>query len=137
MPSTSPAASAFYHMKTPGGCSAPCSPTRKRLGAGPKRHFAHSKVMAWVAVDRMIACAERFGLEGPVARWRRLRDAIHSEVCNQGFAARQQTFVQHYGGTALAASLLMIPLLGFLPPVDARVQGTVEMIQRHLMAGGL
>jgi GH15 family glucan-1,4-alpha-glucosidase len=104
---------------------------------GPKRHFTHSKVMAWVAVDRMITCVERFGLEGPVARWRRLRDAIHAEVCSQGFDARHQTFVQYYGGTALDASLLMIPMVGFLPPRDARVQGTVEMIQRHLMADGL
>jgi GH15 family glucan-1,4-alpha-glucosidase len=103
---------------------------------GPKRHFTHSKVMAWVAVDRMITCVERFGVEGPVARWRRLRDAIHAEVCSQGFDARHQTFVQYYGGTALDASLLMIPLVGFLPPRDVRVQGTVEMIERHLLAGG-
>jgi GH15 family glucan-1,4-alpha-glucosidase len=104
---------------------------------GPKRHFTHSKVMAWVAVDRMITCVERFGVEGPVARWRRLRDAIHAEVCRQGFDARRQTFVQYYGGTALDASLLMIPLVGFLPPSDERVQGTVAMIERHLMADGL
>jgi GH15 family glucan-1,4-alpha-glucosidase len=103
---------------------------------GPKRHFTHSKVMAWVAVDRMVTCVERFGLEGPAERWRQLRDAIHAEVCRQGFDAGRNTFVQYYGGKALDASLLMIPLVGFLPPSDARVQGTVEAIEQRLMIDG-
>jgi GH15 family glucan-1,4-alpha-glucosidase len=103
---------------------------------GPQRHFTHSKVMAWVAVDRMIKTVEHFGLQGPVERWRRLRDAIHAEVCRQGFDAGRQTFVQYYGGKALDASLLMIPLVGFLPPHDPRVRGTVAAIERHLLTDG-
>ena len=103
---------------------------------GPKRHFTHSKVMAWVAVDRMIKAVEHFGVEGPVERWRQLRDIIHAEVCQRGFDAERNTFVQYYGGKALDASLLMIPLVGFLPPSDARVRGTVEAITRHLMIDG-
>jgi GH15 family glucan-1,4-alpha-glucosidase len=101
---------------------------------GPRRHFTHSKVMAWVAVDRMIKAVERFGLQGPVERWRRLRSAIHDEVCGQGFDHDQNSFVQYYGGKELDASLLMIPLVGFLPASDARVRGTVEAIERGLMA---
>jgi GH15 family glucan-1,4-alpha-glucosidase len=103
---------------------------------GPKRHFTHSKVMAWVAVDRVIKAVEHFGVEGPVERWRQLRDIIHAEVCQRGFDAERNTFVQYYGGKALDASLLMIPLVGFLPPSDARVRGTVEAITRHLMTDG-
>jgi GH15 family glucan-1,4-alpha-glucosidase len=103
---------------------------------GPKRHFTHSKVMAWVAVDRMIKAVEHFGVEGPVERWRQLRDIIHAEVCQRGFDAERNTFVQYYEGEALDASLLMIPLVGFLPPSDARVRGTVEAITRHLMTDG-
>jgi GH15 family glucan-1,4-alpha-glucosidase len=103
---------------------------------GPKRHFTHSKVMAWVAVDRAIKTVEHFGIDGPVERWRRLRNTIHAEVCQRGFDAERNTFVQYYDGTALDASLLMIPLVGFLPASDARVQGTVEAIERHLMTDG-
>jgi GH15 family glucan-1,4-alpha-glucosidase len=103
---------------------------------GPKRHFTHSKVMAWVAVDRMIKSVERFGLEGPVERWRSLRAAIHEEVCLKGFDPGRNSFVQYYGGNALDASLLMIPLVGFLPASDARIRGTVEAIEHNLMAGG-
>jgi len=103
---------------------------------GPKRHFTHSKVMAWVAVDRVIKAVEHGGVEGPVERRRQLRDTIHAEVCQQGFDAQHHTFVQYYGGDALDASLLMIPLVGFLPASDARVRGTVEAIARHLMADG-
>jgi GH15 family glucan-1,4-alpha-glucosidase len=103
---------------------------------GPKRHFTHSKVMAWVAVDRAIKAVEHFGVEGPVERWRQLRDIIHAEVCQRGFDAERNTFVQYYEGKALDASLLMIPLVGFLPPSDARVRGTVEAITRHLMTDG-
>jgi GH15 family glucan-1,4-alpha-glucosidase len=103
---------------------------------GPKRHFTHSKVMAWVAVDRMVKAVERFGLEGPVERWRKLRSTIHEEVCRSGFDPERNTFIQYYGGKDLDASLLMIPLVGFLPASDKRVRGTVEAIERHLMAGG-
>ncbi|HWO41422.1 MAG TPA: glycoside hydrolase family 15 protein [Candidatus Eisenbacteria bacterium] len=103
---------------------------------GPKRHFTHSKVMAWVAVDRMIKAVERFGLEGPVERWRKLRSVIHDEVCRLGFDHERNTFVQYYGGKELDASLLMIPLVGFLPASDPRVRGTVEAIERGLMAEG-
>jgi GH15 family glucan-1,4-alpha-glucosidase len=103
---------------------------------GPKRHFTHSKVMAWVAVDRVIKAVERGGVDGPVERWRQLRDTIHAEVCQRGFDVERNTFVQYYGGHALDASLLMIPLVGFLPASDARVRGTVEAIEWHLMADG-
>lgn len=103
---------------------------------GPKRHFTHSKVMAWVAVDRMVKAVERFGLAGPVERWRTLRSTIHEEVCHSGFDAEHNTFVQYYGGKDLDASLLMLPLVGFLPASDARVRGTVEAIERNLMADG-
>jgi len=103
---------------------------------GPKRHFTHSKIMAWVAVDRMVKAIERFGLEGPVERWRKLRSIIHDEVCGLGFDRERNTFVQYYGGKELDASLLMIPLVGFLPASDPRVRGTVEAIERDLMADG-
>ena len=103
---------------------------------GPKRHFTHSKVMAWVAMDRMVKAAENFGLDGPIDRWRTLRAKIHDEVCRHGFDRERNTFVQYYGGTELDASLLMLALVGFLPPTDARIQGTVEAIERDLMADG-
>jgi len=103
---------------------------------GPQRHFTHSKVMAWVTVDRMIKAVERFGLHGPVERWRSLRSTIHEEVCRNGFHHERNTFVQYYGGNELDASLLMIPLVGFLPAGDARVRGTVAAIEKDLMAGG-
>jgi GH15 family glucan-1,4-alpha-glucosidase len=99
---------------------------------GPMRHFTHSKVMAWVAMDRAVKGVEQFGLEGPVDRWRSLRDAIHLDVCRHGFNADVGAFVQSYGTTLLDASLLMIPLVGFLPPQDTRVRGTVEAIERQL-----
>jgi GH15 family glucan-1,4-alpha-glucosidase len=99
---------------------------------GPARHFTHSKVMAWVAFDRAIKAAENFGLDGPADRWRTLRHEIHQDVCRRGFNADLNAFVQSYGTTRLDASLLMIPLVGFLPPEDPRVRGTVEAIERHL-----
>jgi GH15 family glucan-1,4-alpha-glucosidase len=104
---------------------------------GPQRHFTHSKIMAWVAFDRGVKAVERWGLEGPVEKWRVLRDEIHDEVCQHGFDARRNTFTQFYGSTSLDASLLMIPLVGFLPPDDARVLGTVRAIERELMRDGL
>ncbi len=103
---------------------------------GPRRHFTHSKVMAWVAVDRMIKAAECFGLHGPVEHWHGLRRAIHNDVCRRGFDHNRNCFVQHYEGKELDASLLMMPLVGFLPPHDPRVRGTVEAIERHLITNG-
>ena len=103
---------------------------------GPRRHFTHSKVMAWVAVDRAIRTAELCSTEGPLDRWRALRAEIHDQVCDQGFNAAKGSFTQYYGSDALDASLLMIPLVGFLPATDPRVRGTVEAIERELMDGG-
>ncbi|HEY7168410.1 MAG TPA: glycoside hydrolase family 15 protein [Candidatus Binatia bacterium] len=103
---------------------------------GPRRHFTHSKIMAWVAFDRMVKSVERFKLDGPVDRWRALRQAIHDEVCRSGYDAERNTFVQYYGGKDLDASLLMVPLVGFLPPHDYRVRGTVAAIERDLMRDG-
>ena len=104
---------------------------------GPRQHFTHSKVMAWVALDRVIKGMEQHGLHGPLDRWRRLRHRIHSEVCNRGFDARLGSFVQAYGSKQLDASLLMLPLVGFLPPSDPRVRGTVQAIEQGLMVDGL
>ena len=104
---------------------------------GPARHFTHSKVMAWVAMDRAVRSVEDLGLSGPVDRWRRVRDEIHAEVCHNGFDTELNTFVQYYGGKTTDASLLMIPLVGFLPPDDPRVKGLVDAVQRDLMVDGL
>jgi GH15 family glucan-1,4-alpha-glucosidase len=104
---------------------------------GPRRQFTHSKVMAWVAFDRAVKGVERFGLDGPVEHWRRMRDAIHAQVCDMAFDARRNTFVQSYCSRHLDASLLLIPQVGFLPPDDPRVRGTVEAIERELMVDGL
>lgn len=103
---------------------------------GPRRHFTHSKVMAWVAADRAVKAVERHGFDGPVERWRALRATIHDEVCAEGFDADRNTFVQSYGDRRLDGSLLMIPLVGFLPPEDPRVAGTVDAIQRELCEDG-
>jgi GH15 family glucan-1,4-alpha-glucosidase len=103
---------------------------------GPRRHFTHSKVMAWVAIDRAIKAVERYGSVGPVEAWRALRTRIHDEVCHEGFDPARNTFTQHYGSKNLDASLLMIPLVGFLPPSDPRVRGTVEAIERELCVDG-
>jgi GH15 family glucan-1,4-alpha-glucosidase len=102
---------------------------------GDARHFVYSKVMAWVAFDRAIKSAERFGLEGPVDRWRALREEIHRDVCQHGFDVQRNTFVQSYGSRALDASLLLIPSVGFLPANDPRVQGTVAAIEKRLLRG--
>jgi GH15 family glucan-1,4-alpha-glucosidase len=103
---------------------------------GPRRHFTHSKAMAWVAMDRAVKAIKRFGLEGPVDRWRRLCNEIHDEICRNGFNPELNSFVQYYGARELDASLLMLPLVGFLPPTDPRICGTVEAIQKHLMGDG-
>jgi GH15 family glucan-1,4-alpha-glucosidase len=104
---------------------------------GPRRHFTHSKVMAWVAFDRAVKSVEQFGFEGPVERWRSLRDHIHDEVCRKGYSVKCRAFVQSFGSTQLDASTLLIPLVGFLPPSDERVSSTVDAIGRHLMRDGL
>jgi GH15 family glucan-1,4-alpha-glucosidase len=103
---------------------------------GPRRHFVHSKMMAWVAVDRLMKLAElgRFAVDIP--RWQKLRDAIHEQVCLQGFDTNLNSFVQYYGDKHLDASLLMMPLVGFLPPDDPRVIGTVKAVETHLMENG-
>jgi GH15 family glucan-1,4-alpha-glucosidase len=102
-----------------------------------RRQFTHSKVMAWVALDRAIKSIERFGVEGPIQRWRTLRQRIHAEVCENGYDARRGAFVQSYGSPNLDASALLIPLVGFLPPTDPRVQSTLEAIARNLRYNGL
>ncbi|MDD5247799.1 MAG: glycoside hydrolase family 15 protein [Rhodocyclaceae bacterium] len=104
---------------------------------GPRRHFTHSKVMAWVAFDRAVKDVEAFGLDGPVERWRQVRDAIHAQVCSAGYDARRNTFVQSYGAPHLDASLLLIPQVGFLPADDPRVRGTIAAIERNLVVDGL
>jgi GH15 family glucan-1,4-alpha-glucosidase len=104
---------------------------------GPPRHFTHSKVMCWVAFDRAVKMVEDLGLQGPVERWRTLRERIHADVCTRGFSEKRGCFVQSYGSEELDASLLLIPLVGFLPADDARVKRTVEAIQRELTVDGL
>jgi GH15 family glucan-1,4-alpha-glucosidase len=99
---------------------------------GPRRHFVHSKVMAWVAFDRMVKSIEQFQVAGPLEKWSAIRDEIHREVCHRGYNSQRNTFVQSYDSDELDASLLMIPLVGFLPPEDPRVHGTIEAIQREL-----
>ncbi len=103
---------------------------------GPRRHFTHSKVMAWVALDRAIRGVEGFGLEGPVDRWRALRARIHEQVCREGFDPERGAFTQSYGSKHLDASLLTIPLVGFLPIDDPRVRGTIEAVERELVVDG-
>jgi GH15 family glucan-1,4-alpha-glucosidase len=100
------------------------------------RHFTFSKVMAWVAFDRGIRAVEMHGLDGPVERWRGLRDEIHAEVCRRGFDGTLGSFVQSFDSQALDASLLLIPLVGFLPIEDPRVAGTIAAIEKHLFADG-
>ncbi|WP_328918038.1 MULTISPECIES: glycoside hydrolase family 15 protein [unclassified Streptomyces] len=99
---------------------------------GPRRHFVHSKVMAWVAVDRTVKLIESGEVEGPLDRFRELRDEIHYDVCEKGYDRQRNTFTQSYGSRELDASLLLIPQMGFLPPDDKRVIGTIEAIQREL-----
>jgi GH15 family glucan-1,4-alpha-glucosidase len=103
---------------------------------GPRRHFTHSKAMSWVAFDRAIKACERFHLEGPVDEWRRTRDEIHRQVCEQGFDAGRNTFTQYYGSQEPDASLLMLPLVGFVSPTDARMIGTVKAIEKDLLVNG-
>jgi GH15 family glucan-1,4-alpha-glucosidase len=103
---------------------------------GPRRQFVHSKVLAWVAMDRIVKMAEASGYGGVIGRLRRMRDEIHSEVCEKGYDAARNTFTQYYGSTQLDAALLLIPQVGFLPASDPRVVGTVDAVQRELMRDG-
>ncbi|MFI2708378.1 glycoside hydrolase family 15 protein, partial [Nocardioides sp. CER28] len=104
---------------------------------GPRRHFVHSKVLAWAGVDRAVHSVEDHGLDGPVDRWRELRDRIHAEVCEHGFDTDRGTFTQFYGSSGLDAALLLLPRVGFLPWDDDRVRGTVDAVQRELCHEGL
>lgn len=110
---------------------------------GPRRHFTHSKVMAWVAMDRAVKDAESFAQmsttrieDTKLEKWKQLRDEIRHEVCQRGYDASRRTFTQYYGSKELDASLLMIPLVGFLSPEDERVRGTLEAIERELLRDG-
>jgi GH15 family glucan-1,4-alpha-glucosidase len=103
---------------------------------GGPRHFTHSKVMAWVAFDRAIRGSELFKLEGPIDKWRAIRQSIHDDVCTNGFDSDLGSFVQSYGTKELDASLLLLATVGFLPPDDPRLRGTVEAIERRLMVDG-
>ena len=104
---------------------------------GPQRHFTHSRVMVWVAFDRAIRAVEEHGLEGPVERWRELRDRVREEVLDKGYDEERGTFTQHYDTTEVDASLLTLPLVGFLPPDDPRVLGTIDAVVEDLMRDGL
>ncbi len=104
---------------------------------GPSRHFTHSKVMAWVAFDRAVRTTEAWGREGPAGHWRAVRDEIHADVCRSGFDPELGSFVQSYGSKRLDASLLLVPLVGFLPIDDERVVGTIEAIGKGLSHEGL
>ena len=103
---------------------------------GPRRQFTHSKVMAWVALDRAVRAVEKFGLEGRLDEWKKVRQEIHDHVIGNGYDRERNTFTQYYGSRELDASLLMIPLVHFLPATDPRMRGTVEAIQRELMQDG-
>jgi GH15 family glucan-1,4-alpha-glucosidase len=104
---------------------------------GPERHFTHSRVMVWVAFDRAIRAVEQHGLEGPVERWREVRDSVHEEVLLKGFHEGRGTFTQHYDTDEVDASLLLIPMVGFLPGDDERVLGTIRAVEEDLMRDGL
>ena len=106
----------------------------ERRGEG--KHYVSSKVMTWVAFDRGIKSAETFGLKAPLVKWRVLRDAIHRDVCTRGFDPELNSFVEAYGSKMLDASILLLPSVGFLPPEDPRVRGTLVAIERHLMRDG-
>ena len=103
---------------------------------GPRRHFVYSKVMAWVSFDRAVEDMQRYDLPGPIERWREIRDAIHADVCEKGFSRGKNSFTQSYGNDELDASALLIPVVGFLPPEDVRVRGTVAAIEHELKIGG-
>jgi GH15 family glucan-1,4-alpha-glucosidase len=103
---------------------------------GDRRHYTYSKVMAWVVFDRAVRLTERFGLDAPIARWKAIRDEIHAEVCEQGYDAERHTFTQYYGSRELDASVLNIPIVGFLPGDDERVTGTIDAVRQELGRDG-
>ncbi|MCO5130838.1 MAG: glycoside hydrolase family 15 protein [Xanthobacteraceae bacterium] len=103
---------------------------------GPGKHYVSSKVMTWVAFDRGIKSAEKFGFKAPLAEWRDLRATIHRDVCDKGFDPEQNCFVESYGANVLDASILLLPSVGFLPPSDPRVVGTITAVETHLMRDG-
>ncbi|OWY81765.1 glycoside hydrolase family 15 protein [Rhodococcus sp. BUPNP1] len=103
---------------------------------GPRRDFTQSKVMAWVVFDRAVRLAEGFGLDAPLERWKRTRDEIHHEICERGYDPVRGTFTQYYGSAELDASVLLIPLVGFLPPTDDRVTSTIDAIRNELGRDG-
>jgi GH15 family glucan-1,4-alpha-glucosidase len=104
---------------------------------GQPRHYVFSKVMCWVAFDRGIKSAETFGFKAPLAQWRSLRDMIHRDVCQSGFDTRQNAFVESYGADVLDASVLLLSAVGFLPPEDPRIRGTIRATETHMMRDGL
>jgi GH15 family glucan-1,4-alpha-glucosidase len=106
----------------------------ERRGEG--RHYVFSKVMCWVAFDRGIKSAEKFGFKAPLEKWQALREIIHEDVCDKGFDGELDSFVESYGSKMLDASLLLLPSVGFLPPDDPRIRGTIAAIERHLMRDG-
>ena len=103
---------------------------------GSSRHFVHSKLMAWVAADRAVKAVEQADMEGPLDQWRALRDEIRSDIISKGFDEKRNTFTQYYGSKELDAALLMMPLVGFLPATDERIQGTVAAIEKELLRDG-
>jgi GH15 family glucan-1,4-alpha-glucosidase len=106
---------------------------------GPRRHFTHSKVMAWVAFDRAVKLVEHYhcAADHSLARWKKLRDKIHRSVCRHGYNKKKRAFTQFYGADAMDASILMLPLVGFLPPDDERVLGTIAAVEHELLEDGL
>jgi GH15 family glucan-1,4-alpha-glucosidase len=103
---------------------------------GGARHFVYSKVMAWVAFDRAIKTVEEYGLKGDVERWRQIRATIHADVCEKGWSDEVGAFVQYYGSKTMDASILLMPLTGFLPSEDPRIRKTVEAVEKYLMKDG-
>jgi GH15 family glucan-1,4-alpha-glucosidase len=103
---------------------------------GPQRHYTYSKVMAWVVFDRAVRVAERYELDAPLDRWKGVRDEVHDEVCERGYDSERRTFTQYYGSKELDASVLNIPLVGFLPGTDERVTGTIDAVWRELGRDG-
>jgi GH15 family glucan-1,4-alpha-glucosidase len=104
---------------------------------GPRRHFTQSKVMAWAVFDRSIKMAEQLGLDAPLERWRELRAEIHAQVCERAYDAERGTFTQYYGSDELDAAVLVLVLVGFLPPDDVRIVGTVDAVEQELARDGL
>ncbi len=133
-------------MTAPGIWNARCSSIWRRVWDQPDhgiwerrgdgKHYVSSKVMTWVAFDRAIKSAEKFGFDAPLERWRALRDTICRDVCAKGFDASQNAFVESYGSQLLDASILLLPAVGFLPASDPRVRGTIAAIEKHMMRDG-